>query len=203
VMMPIFAAICFYAAGLLASADGQGVERVGSAAQHALQSLGHSSNLALLALGCLIAGLAFGLAGHEDLDHGAGSIFVIGAFGTLIAFASGGDVPGVVGRCKDVKILGFLVGGLLVSFLGFFLAFAGRARGARKVFGVLVIFAALGLGYAGGLPQQTLQAATGQLRALPGTLAPQGIALFLGALLLGWAGWILHRMRTSSFGKGR
>jgi serine/threonine protein kinase len=203
VMMPIFAAICFYAAGLLSSAEGQGVERVTGAAQHAFQSLGHSSNLVLLALGCLIAGLAFGLAGHEDLDHGAGSIFVIGAFGTLIAFASGGDVPGVVGRCKDFKILGFLVGGLLLSFLGFFLAFAGRARGARKVFGVLVIFAALGLGYYGGLPQQTRQAATTPWRALPGTLAPQGIALFLGALLLGWSGWILHRLRTSSFGKGR
>ena len=128
---------------------------------------------------------------------------MIGAFGSLIAFAAGGDVPGVVGRCKDLKILGFLVGGLLVSFLGFFLAFAGRARGARKAFGVLVIFAALGLGYFGGLPQQTAQAASTQLRALPAAIAPQAIALFLGSLLLGWGGWILHRMRTSSFGKGR
>jgi serine/threonine-protein kinase len=203
VMMPVFAALCFYSAGLLASAEGQGVERVTSAAQHAFQSLAHPSNLALLSLWCLIAGLMFGMAGHEELDHGAGSILVIGAFGSLIAFAAGGDVPSVVARCKDVKILGFLVGGLLGSFLGLFLAFGGRARTARKTVGLLVLLGALALGYVGGLPQATPAAAGAQVRSLFGAIGQHGIALILGAMLLSWAGWILHRMRTMSFGKGR
>ena len=202
-MIPIFASLCFYAAGLLAGAEGQGVERVTSGAQHAFQSLAHPSNLALLALWCLIAGLMFGMAGHEDLDHGAGSILVIGAFGSLIAFAAGGDVPSVVGRCKDFKILGFLVGGLLVSFLGLFLAFGYRARAARKTAGLVVLLGALGLGYVGGLPTATPQAAGAQFRSLLGAIGHHGIALILGAMLLSWGAWILHRMRTMSFGKGR
>jgi hypothetical protein len=145
----------------------------------------------------------FGMAGREDLDHGAGSILVIGALGSLIAFAAGGDVAGAVGRCKDLKILGFLVGGLLVLFLGLFLAFGYRARTGRRTLGLLVILGALGLGYYGGLPQQTPQAMTAQARALPGAVVQHGIAVILGAMLLSWAAWILHRMRTMSFGKGR
>jgi len=145
----------------------------------------------------------FGMAGREELDHGAGSILVIGALGSFIALGAGGDVAGAVGRCKDLKILGFLVGGLLVSFLGLFLAFSYRAGKARKALGLLVILGALGLGYYGGLPQQTPQAMTTQLRGLPGAVAQHGIALTLGAMLLSWAAWILHRMKSMSFGKGR
>jgi hypothetical protein len=202
VMMPIFAGLCFYAAGLLADSDGKGIERVTSAAQHAFGSLGHPSNLAPLALWCLLAGLMFGMGGREDLDHGAGSILVIGALGSLIAFAAGGDVAGAVERCRDLKILGFLIGGLVVSFLGLFLAFGYRARAARKTAGLFVILGALGLGYYGGFPKPTPQAMTAQFRGLLGGMAQHGIALILGAMLLSWAAWILHRMRTISFGKG-
>ena len=201
VMLPVFAVICFYVAGLLAGAEGQGVERVTSAAQNALLSLAHPSNLAMLALWALLGGLLFGMAGREEFDHGAGSILVIGAFGTMIAFAAGGDVPSVVGRCANLKVLGFLVGGLVVSFLGLFIAFSHRARLPRKALGVLVILAALGMGYYGGHPQPTPQAMTSQFRGFLAGLSERGIALILGAILLTFAAWILHRMRAISFGK--
>src|SRR5207244_3369936 len=46
VMIPIFAALCFYAAGLMAPAEGQAVQRVQNAALNTIHSLAHPCNLA-------------------------------------------------------------------------------------------------------------------------------------------------------------
>ena len=202
VMIPIFAAICFYIGGLMATAEGEGQARVISAARTTVESLAHPSNLALVALWALLGGLMFGMGGREDFDHGAGSILVILALGAMIAFASGGDIPAVVGRCKESPVmLAFPVGGLLVAFLGLFLGFSGRSRGARKTFGLLMILVALAAGYAGGVPSLTPAALIEPLKGFAAVFSKHGIAVILGAIVLSWGAWILHRMTTGGFSK--
>jgi serine/threonine-protein kinase len=204
VMIPLFAVICFYSAGLMAAADGHGAERVTSAAHNTFQSLGHPCNLAVLALWSLIAGLMFGMAGREDFDHGAGSVLVMLSLGAVIGFASGGDIPGVVGRCMgSPKQLLYPVGGILVALLGLFLAFAHRAGTARKACGVAVIFLSLAIGFAGGLPAPDAKAMALSFHGFLPELGQHGVALILGSMLLTWGAWILHRMTTMTFGKAR
>jgi serine/threonine protein kinase len=204
VMIPVFAVICFYAAGLTAGAEGQGVERVSSAAHSTAHSLAHPCNLALLALWSLLAGLLFGMAGREEFDQGAGSVLVMLSLGAVIGFAAGGDIPGVVGRFKDSpRLLLYPVGGILVALLGLFLAFAHRAGTARKALGVVVILLALAVGFASGLPAPDAKALAVPFRGLLSALGQHGVALILGAMLLSWGAWILHRMTTMTFGKSR
>ena len=98
-------------------------------------------------------------------------------------------------------MLAFPVGGLLVSFLGLYLAFSSRARGARKTVGLLMILAALALGYAGGVPALTPAALLEPLKAFAAIFAKHGIAVILGAILLSWGAWILHRMTSFAIGR--
>jgi hypothetical protein len=202
-MIPIFATLCFYSAGLMAAAEGQGVDRVSNGSMNVIHSLAHPCNLAVLALWSLIGGLMFGMAGREDFDLGAGSVLVLLALGATMTFASGGDIPAVVGRCKESpKLLMYPVGGILVLFLGLFLAFAHRAGGARRFLGVVVILIALGLGFVAGLPGGPMSWSSPFTGFLP-AIQQHGVALILGAMLLSWGGWILHRMTTMTFGRAR
>jgi serine/threonine protein kinase len=199
VMTPIFAVISFYAAGILAEAEGNGQARVVSAATAAFHSLAHPSNLAMLTVWSLIAGLMFGIAGKEDLDHGVGSVLVMLALGAAIAFGSGGDIPSVVERCqRSPKALAYPVGSLLLVFFGLFLAVPNRARNPRRTVGVLVILAALGLGLVTGLPGGPTSWAE-PFRGLLPALVQHGIALTLGVMLLTWGAWLLHRMTARKF----
>jgi serine/threonine protein kinase len=199
VMVPIFAVLAFYIAGLMAEAEGAGQARVVGAATQAFHSLAHPCNLALLTVWSLAAGLMFGIAGREDFDHGAGSILVIFSLGSAIAFGAGGDIPSVVERCMaSLKFLAYPVGALVVTFLGLFLAVPNRARGARRFFGILVILVALGLGYVTGLPGGPKTWAA-PLQGLPGEFVQHGVALVAGSMLLTWGAWLLHRMTAKKF----
>jgi serine/threonine protein kinase len=199
VMIPIFATIAFYIAGLMAQGEGSGQARVLGAATSAFHTLAHPCNLALLVLWSFIAGLMFGIAGKEDFDHGAGSILVMLAMGAAICFGAGGDIPAVVERCKAApKLLVFPAGAILATMAGLFLAVPNRARNLRRSFGVLVLLVALGLGFVTGLPggpPSWREPFHGLLRAF----AQHGVALVLGAMLLTWGAWLLHRMTARKF----
>jgi serine/threonine protein kinase len=199
VMIPIFATIAFYIAGLMAVAEGSGQARVLSAALGAFHSLAHPGNLALLTLWSLVAGLMFGIAGKEDFDHGAGSILVMLALGAAICFGAGGNIPAVVERCQaSPRLLVFPAGAILATMAGLFLAVPNRARNVRRTFGVLVLLVALGLGFVTGLPggykswQEPFQ-------GLWPALTRHGVALVIGTMLLTWGAWVLHRMTARKF----
>ncbi len=199
VMIPIFAVLCFYAAGLLAHAEGSGQARVVGAATHAFHSLAHPSNLALLTVWALVAGLMFGIAGKEDFDHGAGSILVMLALGAAICFGANGDIPGVVGRCtSSPKLLIYPGGAILATMAGLFLAVPNRAGKARRMLGVLLLLVALGLGFVTGLPGG-YPAWREPFQGLLPALVHHGVALVLGTMLLTWGAWLLHRMTARKF----
>jgi serine/threonine protein kinase len=194
VMIPIFAVIAFYIAGLMAEAEGSGEARILHAAASAFHSLAHPANFVLLSVWALVAGLMFGIAGKEDFDHGAGSILVMLALGGAICFGAGGDIPAVVERCTgSPRLLLYPAGAILATMAGLFLAVPNRARNVRRTFGVLVLLVALGLGFVTGLPggYKTWQE---PFRGLLTVLARHGVALVLGAMLLTWGAWLLHRM---------
>lgn len=204
VMVPVFAAICFFAAGLTSPASGQGQELVTSGFQGTLRELVHPVNLLVLALWALAGALAFGLSGGDDLDYSLGSVFLMLSLGSVMAFAAGGNIPAIVSRCMETPKMLLLPGGaILVALLGLFLAFSPRARMLRRWAGILVILASLGLGYYGGvhsLPTMTLAA---PVAGLWPAVTAHGLGFVLGLALLTWAGWILHRMKTMSFGARR
>jgi serine/threonine protein kinase len=199
VMIPIFAVLCFYVSGLLAQAEGSGQARVIAAATNSFHSLAHPCNLALLAVWALVAGLMFGIAGKEDFDHGAGSILVMLALGAAICFGAGGDIPGVVGRCtSSPKLLIYPGGAILATMAGLFLAVPNRARNVRRTFGVLMLLVALGLGFVAGLPGGYPTWREPFQGILP-VFVQHGVALVLGAMLLTWGAWLLHRMTARKF----
>jgi len=199
VMIPIFAVIVFYAAGLLAETDGAAQARVVLAATNAFHSLHHPGNLLMVAIWGLIAGLMFGIAGREDFDHGAGSVLVMLALGAAIGFGAGGDIPGVVQRCQSSpQQLMYPVGGIALAMLGLFFAVPNRARRGRRMMGILVILGALGLGFVAGLPGGP-KTWTEPFQGLPAVLVHHGVALVVGTMLLTWGAWLLHRMTGRKF----
>jgi hypothetical protein len=201
VMVPIFAALCFYGAGLLSPAQGQGPDLVRSGAEGAFRQLVHPANLSVLAVWSLIAGLLYGLSGQGDLDYSAGSVFLMMSLGALMGFSAGGDIPAIVSRCMETPRMLMLPGGAIgVAFLGLFLAFSPRAGGFRRGTGILIILAALGVAYYAGIKSMPDRALTAPLGSLAGDLLAHGAALLLGIALLSWAVWLLHRSRTSGFG---
>jgi len=201
VMVPIFAALCFFAAGLLSPAQGQGLELVRSGAEGAFRQLIHPANLSVLAVWSLVAALLYGLSGQGDLDYSAGSILLMLSLGALMVFAAGGDIPAIVSRCIETPKMLMLPGGAIgVAFLGLFLAFSSRAGGLRRGSGILIILAALGVAYYAGIKSMADRALTAPLGSLAGDLVAHGAALLLGTALLTWAAWLLHRMRLTSFG---
>jgi hypothetical protein len=203
-MVPILAALCFYAAGLMSPAQGQGSDLVSSGAQGVVQDLVHPVNLSVLAVWSLIAALLFGLSGQGDLDYSLGSIFLMLSLGSVMGFAAGGDIPAIVSRCIESPKMGLLPGGaIVVTMLGLFVAFSPRAGGLRRNGGIGVILIALGIGYYGGIKAMPDRALTAPFGSMVGDLAAHGAALTLGIALLTWGAWILHRMRTSSFGSRR
>lgn len=204
VMVPIFAALCFFAAGLSSPASGQGPDLVASGAQGTLRELVHPVNLAVLALWALAAALMFGLSGGDDLDYSAGSVFLMLSLGSVMGFAAGGNIPAIVSRClEQPKMLIVPGGAILVALLGLFLAFSPRAGSLRRAGGIVVILAALGLGYYGGVSSLPPRSLSAPLADLAPNLAAHGLAFVLGLALLTWAAWILHRMKVSTFGGRR
>jgi serine/threonine protein kinase len=204
VMIPLFAALFFYASGLSAPAQGQAEELVISGARGTLQAMVHPSNLAFLALWGLLAGLTFGMSGKEDFDPSIGAILVVGALVATLAFGAEGDVAAIVARVKDRPMtLAIPVVGLLVAFGGLYLAFAERAGTTRKVAGIVVVLGALATEYVGGLPKPAVQELGRPVSGLLPALGHHGIALILGVMLLSWGAWILHRMVVTNFGKSR
>jgi serine/threonine protein kinase len=203
-MVPIFAALCFYAAGLSSPASGKGPQLVTSGLQGTLQELAHPVNLAVVALWALAAALAFGLSGGDDLDYSFGSIFLMLSLGSVMAFAAGGNIPAIVGRCMETPKMLILPGSAIgVALLGLFLAFSHRARMPRRMAGVLVILASLALGYYGGAQAMPSKSLTAPALAVVPELTRHAPAFVLGLVLLTWAVWILHRMRTTSLGVRR
>lgn len=204
VMVPIFAALCFFAAGLMSPAQGQGPDLVRSGAEGALRQIVHPVNLATLALWSLIAALLFGLSGQGDLDYSVGSIFLMLSLGSVMGFAAGGDIPAIVSRCIESPQTAMVSGGAIgILMLGLYLAFSPRAGGLRRNGGILVILIALGIGYYGGIKSMPDRALTAPFGGLVGHLAAHGAAFILGLALLTWGAWILHRMRISTFGSRR
>ncbi len=204
VMVPIFAAICFFAAGLSSPAAGQGPDLVSSGFQGTLRAVVHPVNLAVLGGWALAAALAFGLSGDGDLDYSLGSVFLMLALGSVMAFAAGGNIPAIVSRCMEAPRTLILPGGaILVALLGLFLAFSPRARVPRRAAGILVILAALGLGYYGGVQSAPGRALGAPIAGIGGDLVGHGLGFVLGLGLLTWGAWILHRMKTSTFGARR
>ena len=90
-----------------------------------------------------------------------------------------------------------------VALLGLFLAFSHRARMPRRMAGVLVILASLALGYYGGSQAMPSKSLTAPALAVVPELTRHAPAFVLGLVLLTWAVWILHRMRTTSLGVRR
>ncbi|MBV8881744.1 MAG: hypothetical protein JO332_17435, partial [Planctomycetaceae bacterium] len=204
VMVPIFAALCFFAAGLSSPATGQGPDLVSSGAEGTLRMLVHPVNLAVLAVWSLAAALMFGLSGGDDLDYSAGSILLMLSLGAVMGFAAGGNIPAIVGRCMDSPSMLILPGGaILVALLGLFLAFSPRARSLRRGAGVVVILAALSLGYYGGVQSTQTPDPRAPVSGILGELPGHGLGFILGLVLLSWAAWIVHRMKTSTFGARR
>jgi serine/threonine protein kinase len=204
VMVPIFAAICFFTAGLSSPATGQGVELLSSGIQGTMRELAHPVNLAILGLWALAGALAFGLSGGDDIDYSLGSIFLMLALGSVMAFAAGGNIPAIVARCMETPKMLILPGGaILVSFLGLYLAFSPRARMLRRSAGILVILASLGLGYYGGVNSLPTKNLAAPVAGIGPALLGHGLGFVLGLGLLTWGAWILHRMKTSSFGGRR
>jgi len=204
VMVPIFAALCFFAAGLSSPATGQGPDLVASGAEGTMRILVHPVNLAVLAVWALAAALMFGLSGGDDLDYSAGSIFLMLSLGSVMGFAAGGNIPAIVSRCMEQPRMLILPGGaILVALLGLFLAFSPRARTPRRAGGVAVILAALALGYYGGVSSLPSRSLGTPLAGMASDLVGHGLAFVLGLALLSWAAWILHRMKLSSFGGRR
>jgi serine/threonine protein kinase len=204
VMVPIFAALCFFAAGLSSPATGQGPGLVATGAEGTLRAMVHPVNLAVLGVWALAAALLFGLSGGDDLDYSAGSVFLMLSLGSVMAFAAGGNIPAIVSRCLETPKMLLIPGGAIaVALLGLFLAFSPRARAPRRWGGIVVILASLALGYYGGvhsLPDKNL---TAPLSGIGSALAAHGLGFVLGLSLLTWGGWILHRMKTSTFGARR
>jgi len=201
VMVPIFAALCFFAAGLSSPATGQGPDLVRTGAEGTLKLLVHPVNLSVLAVWALAAALMFGLSGTGDLDYSAGSIFLMLALGAVMGFAAGGDIPAIVGRgMSNPKMLILPGGAILVALLGLFLAFSPRASTVRRGGGILVILAALGLGYYGGVKSTATPNFMTPVAGLGNDLPAHGLGFVLGVAMLTWGAWILHRMRTSHFG---
>ncbi|HZE98687.1 MAG TPA: bifunctional serine/threonine protein kinase/MFS transporter [Planctomycetota bacterium] len=204
VMVPIFAALCFFAAGLCAPATGQSLDLFLSGAQGSFRLLIHPSNLALLALWSLTAALMFGLSSREEFDYAAGSVLLVVSLGSVLAFGAGGNIPAIVSACiADPKMLVFPVGALAVAFLGLFLAFSPRAGGARRWGGILLILASLGLGYYGAVQSLPVKDLKAPGMALLTDLPVHGLAMILGFVLLTWTAWILHRMTTTTSFGGR
>src|SRR5262249_37754188 len=105
----------------------------------------------------------------------------------------------VVDHCqRDLKFLAYPVGALVLTFFGLFLAVPNRARKVRRTLGMLAILAALGLGMVTGLPGGPKTWAEPFRGLLPG-LIHHGVALTLGAILLTWGAWLLHRMTARKF----
>jgi serine/threonine protein kinase len=201
VMVPIFAALCFFAAGLLSPAQGQGPDLVRSGGEGTFRLLMHPSNLSVLAVWSLLAALLFGLSGHGDLDYSAGSILLMLSLGALMGFAAGGNIPAIVSRCIETPKMLTLPGGAIgAAFLGLFLAFSPRAGGFRRGTGIVIILAALGVGYYAGIKSMADRALTAPLGGLAGDLLGHGAAFLLGVALLTWGAWLLHRTRGSGLG---
>jgi len=204
VMIPIFATLCFYAAGLMSPALGQGSELVESGARGAVHALVHPVNLSVLAVWSLIAALLFGLSGQGDLDYSAGSIFLMLSLGAVMGFAAGGDIPAIVSRCIESPTMLIVPGGAIaVALLGLFLAFSPRAKAPRRYGGILVILVSLGIAYYGGIKSMPDRGLTAPLGGMAGDLAAHGAAFLLGVALLTWGAWILHRMTGWGFGSRR
>jgi len=201
VMMPIFAALLFYAAGLCSPATGKQEQLVISGFNGTIQLLVHPVNLAALGIWALIAALMFGLSGNGDLDYGAGSIFLMLSLGAVMGFAAGGNIPAIVGRCMETPKMLIMPGGAIaLGMLGLFLAFSPRAGAPRRLGGIVVILGALGLGYYGGVQSTSKPDLMEPLRGALGELTNHGLAFVLGLILLTWAAWILHKMKLSHFG---
>jgi hypothetical protein len=203
-MMPIFAALCFFAAGLCSPATGHGPDLVTSGAEGSMKLLVHPVNLAMLGVWALFAALMFGLSGQGDLDYSAGSIFLMLSLGSIMGFAAGGNIPAIVGRCMETPKMLILPGGaILVALLGLFLAFSPRAGLPRRLAGIIVIVAALGLGYYGGVQSTATPNLMGPVNGIVGDVTSHGLALVLGLALLTWSAWILHHMKQSPFSSRR
>jgi serine/threonine protein kinase len=168
VLLPIFAGLCLYAAGLFAPAH---------SLREIIRSLGHPCNFGALAVWLLTAGLATGMSkGAAAFDRVVGVLMVFGGATAAISFGSAG-AWGAVQAVTGVSALPLL-------FVGLWLAFRNRAWAVAKTFGALLVFAGFMVGYLAGLPR-------GQ--AMEWSMTPHGTPFVLALFLLYWGAWFLHR----------
>jgi hypothetical protein len=174
ILLPIFAGLCLYVAGLFAPAQGDSLREI-------LRSLGHPWNFGPLAVWLLTAGLVTGMSrGAAAFDRIVGVLMVFGGATASLSFGSAGKW-GAVQAVTGVSALPLL-------FVGLWLAFRSRARAVAKTFGTLFVFAGFMVGYLAGLPR-----GEHPFRAMEVGMTPQGTTFALALFLLYWGAWFLHR----------